>query len=106
MKKLILLVLLLFSGLSRAQVPQKAPLPGCSSDEHRHSKLSRDPDYRNRMREMNDYLYQKTQQSSVYRQSNTVLTIPVVVHIIHNNGPENISNAQVNTAIQYLNQAF
>jgi len=30
----------------------------------------------------------------------------VVVHIIHNNGPENISDAQVMTAIQHLNEAY
>ena len=33
-------------------------------------------------------------------------TLPVVVHIIHQNGAENISDAQVQQAIQYLNDAF
>jgi len=32
--------------------------------------------------------------------------LPVVVHIIHNNGAENIPDAQVITAIEHLNQAF
>ncbi len=36
----------------------------------------------------------------------TVVTLPVVVHLVHNNGPENISNAQVFNAIQHLNEAF
>ncbi|MGB3947479.1 MAG: M43 family zinc metalloprotease [Bacteroidia bacterium] len=35
-----------------------------------------------------------------------IYTIPVVVHIIHNNGPENITNMQVINAIQHLNDAF
>ncbi|MEY4927841.1 MAG: hypothetical protein RI894_2277, partial [Bacteroidota bacterium] len=35
-----------------------------------------------------------------------VYTIPVVIHIIHNNGAENISNAQAQTAITHLNAAF
>lgn len=35
-----------------------------------------------------------------------IYTIPVVVHIIHNNGSENISNLQVVQAIQDLNDAF
>ena len=35
-----------------------------------------------------------------------VYTIPVVFHIIHNNGPENISNAQVEDAIRVLNNDF
>jgi len=35
-----------------------------------------------------------------------VFTIPVVVHIVHENGTENISDAQVQAAIQHLNDAF
>src|SRR5579872_5866931 len=34
------------------------------------------------------------------------IVLPVVVHIIHNNGPENISDVQVQTAIQHLNEAY
>jgi gliding motility-associated-like protein len=34
------------------------------------------------------------------------IVLPVVVHIIHNNGPENISDQQVLTAIQHLNEAY
>ena len=34
------------------------------------------------------------------------LMIPVVVHIVHNNGPENISNTQVQAGIDHLNLAF
>ncbi len=37
---------------------------------------------------------------------NALVTLPVVVHIIHNNGTENISDAQVLTGIQHLNEAF
>jgi hypothetical protein len=37
---------------------------------------------------------------------NAVITLPVVVHIIHNNGSENISDAQAMTAIQNLNAAY
>lgn len=41
-------------------------------------------------------------------QSSTQATVilPVVVHIIHNNGPENISDVRVLAAIQHLNEAF
>ena len=34
------------------------------------------------------------------------MTLPVVVHIVHNGGSENISDAQVLAAIQHLNAAF
>ena len=35
-----------------------------------------------------------------------VVTLPVVVHIIHNNGTENISDAEVFQGIQHLNEAY
>ncbi|HAD97885.1 MAG TPA: PKD domain-containing protein, partial [Cryomorphaceae bacterium] len=38
--------------------------------------------------------------------SDSVRTIPVVVHIIHNGGPENISDAQVQSQIQILNEDY
>jgi gliding motility-associated-like protein len=34
------------------------------------------------------------------------VVLPVVVHIVHDNGPENISDVQVMTAIQHLNAAY
>ena len=39
-------------------------------------------------------------------RTNSTYTIPVVVHLIHQNGTENISNAQVLLGIQHLNDAF
>jgi gliding motility-associated-like protein len=40
------------------------------------------------------------------RSTSAIVTLPVVVHIIHNGGSENISNAQVLQGIQDLNDAF
>jgi hypothetical protein len=39
-------------------------------------------------------------------RANVLYTLPVVVHIIHNNGAENISDAQVLQGITDLNEAF
>jgi hypothetical protein len=36
----------------------------------------------------------------------TTQTIPVVVHVLHENGSENITEEKVKTAIDYLNQSF
>jgi len=40
------------------------------------------------------------------RPSGTVLIIPIVFHIIHNYGPENISDAQVYDQLRILNEDF
>jgi len=47
-----------------------------------------------------------THNSSTAAKGNLVLTIPVVIHILHHGGPENITDAQAQAAVQYLNAAF
>jgi hypothetical protein len=79
--------------------PAAAP---CFTDELWLQKKNEDPGAAQREEHMNAQIVNNT---SVSRMLSTY-TIPVVVHIIHNNGPENISNAQVFTAIQQLNDAF
>lgn len=46
------------------------------------------------------------QQWMLQGGGNQNFIIPVVVHIVHNNGPENIPDAQVIDAIQELNQWY
>ncbi|MCU0430974.1 MAG: PKD domain-containing protein [Cytophagaceae bacterium] len=48
----------------------------------------------------------QSQQLKHGKLAATLYTIPVVVHIIHDNGSENLSNAQVQTAIDNLNKMF
>lgn len=56
------------------------------------------------------YLMQQAAKSSVEKPKNTTsgnrLIIPVVVHIIHNFGVENVSDNQVEGAIRVLNEDF
>ncbi|HQW85650.1 MAG TPA: M43 family zinc metalloprotease, partial [Flavobacteriales bacterium] len=51
------------------------------------------------------FTQQYTQLSEAERGGSTYV-LPVVFHIIHNNGPENISDAQVHDAIRVLNDDF
>ncbi|MBI1225192.1 MAG: hypothetical protein GC192_08115 [Bacteroidetes bacterium] len=53
-------------------------------------------------------LEKQYQSSAQFKSKNTapLYTLPVVVHIIHNNGPENIPDAQVLQGIDQLNDAF
>lgn len=78
------------------------PATPCFTDELWLQKKSADPGAAQREVHMNTQI---ANHSSVSRMLSTY-TVPVVVHIIHNNGPENISNAQVLNAIQQLNDAF
>lgn len=67
--------------------------------------LETDAAARNRQDVIEQRIAAWSRQSGL-RQSDAVLTLPVVVHIVHQNGAENISDAQVLTAIQHLNEAF
>ncbi|NUQ14793.1 MAG: PKD domain-containing protein [Flavobacteriales bacterium] len=51
------------------------------------------------------FTQQYTQVGDAERGGNNYV-LPVVFHIIHNNGPENISDAQVHDAIRVLNDDF
>ncbi|MBK8947995.1 MAG: choice-of-anchor J domain-containing protein [Flavobacteriales bacterium] len=49
---------------------------------------------------------QQYAQLSEAERGGSTYVLPVVFHIIHNNGPENISDAQVHDAIRVLNDDF
>jgi len=44
--------------------------------------------------------------NSTYKSKGTVYKVPIVFHVIHNGGVENISNAQILDALVILNQDF
>lgn len=78
-----------------------AQAPACGHDAYR-STLSRQ---QLQNQERLDRLIAERSASGQARTS-VAGTIPVVVHVIHQNGPENITQAQVQTAIDQLNDAF
>ncbi|MDF2455161.1 MAG: hypothetical protein K0R51_1154 [Cytophagaceae bacterium] len=53
-----------------------------------------------------EIIFNRTIETNNKRTSAGDYVIPVVVHVIHENGTENISDAQIITAIQYMNDAF
>ncbi|MFM1933118.1 MAG: hypothetical protein RL226_2421, partial [Bacteroidota bacterium] len=76
----------------------------CGFDEF-HESLCSDPAHRLKEQEMNHRIHARTLQGMSSLRMNEY-TIPVVVHIIHQNGDENISDEQVEMAIEQLNDAF
>lgn len=50
--------------------------------------------------------YYQAMQAPEIKTVNTDYTLPIVVHIIHKNGIESISNDQVLQGIEHINQAF
>lgn len=102
MRILYTIIIVLTGFCLSAQNSNVLSAPPCFADELRLKQKNEDPGAQQREDQMNA-------QIAASRSANRMLstyTIPVVVHIIHNNGPENITNAQVFTAIQQLNDAF
>lgn len=75
----------------------------CGTDQYYKMMLSRNPDLAKQEAAYNEEAAQM-QKQPVSRA--TVYTIPVVFHIIHTNGPENISREQVLDQVRVLNQDF
>ncbi|MES2388047.1 MAG: M43 family zinc metalloprotease [Bacteroidota bacterium] len=75
----------------------------CGTDPAFKKALEANPGLQQSRNRLADFTREYTQRKNV---AVTNYTIPVVVHIIHNFGPENIPLANVNDAISILNQDF
>ena len=84
---------------------QKNPSFTCFSDELLQKRLQENPSARAFHEALEQQCYQQI-AAAAQKGTQAAYTIPVVVHIIHQNGPENISDLQVEQGIQHLNAAF
>lgn len=105
MKYFLTFVLLVFFSSAKSQnLPAGAPHLHCGTDEM-HRDLRQHPAINrailNRERAL-DKFTRKFDASANSRQNEPYI-IPVVFHIIHNFGPENISDLQVRDAVEQVN---
>ena len=112
MKKL-LLSLSLFLGLSSISIAQET-YP-CHTDEKTEEflqsltpqeRVQYEQDREDYLQEIQDYIAAHPELQTNSGSRAVQYTIPVVVHIIHAGGPENISNEQVEDCIRILNDDF
>lgn len=103
---LFLLTILLLNSVTNAQNQQNDPkIQFCGTDEMHQELFKNYPELNNKIIQNNEFLNEFTR--NYIRQKNnksTVYKIPVVFHIIHNYGTENISNAQIYDAIRVANR--
>ncbi|MBK9416391.1 MAG: hypothetical protein IPN62_03660 [Flavobacteriales bacterium] len=81
-------------------------LAPCGADELHQERLVVDPGYAARHEAFERGILQRADGTHLAHRDGEVLMVPVVVHIIHDNGAENLLDAQVLAAIQYLNDGF
>lgn len=102
----VLLTLLILMGI---QV-QAQQLKYCGHTELYNKLIEEQPEvleYEQHMTELaNEYIAHKRSLPEAERNSGLLLTIPVVFHVIHDYGVENISRAQIEDAVAILNEDF
>jgi hypothetical protein len=100
--------ILLHFLLSASTGGASGPAPACGTDELAEGARAAIPTYA-LMEERLERLYQRSARQNEgrpQRSGQEVLTLPVVAHIVHQGGPENIPDAQVHDALARLNDAF
>src|SRR5689334_11693169 len=73
----------------------------CGTDEYWKHQVAAHPELLVQEQHANELLAQQR-----HNKGNTVSIIPVVFHIIHNNGAENVSKADILAQLQTLNQCY
>ncbi len=106
MNRILLFALTFFFGLSSfAQFPH-----ACGADEYALEFYQTHPHLQQQMRQnraaLGSFTKSYVQQRYGSRSNDSILTIPVVFHVIHNYGTENISEAQIMSGLKVLNQGF
>lgn len=90
---------LTFGSVTKAQ-----ELKPCGSTEAELELIKNNPDILRIQEELNQYTLEN--ESNTRRAAGTVYTVPVVFHVLHLYGSENISDAQIYDAMRVLNEDF
>ena len=108
--KLFLLIILLFNNIqfSLAEVPNipKIKNEKCSTVKHRDYLKANNALYDQQIIEDQNLLQQQLLNSSNTSDPNTIYIIPVVVHVLYFTNGQNISDAQIRSQIDVLNEDF
>lgn len=80
--------------------------PFCSTYEHLQNHKKLNPAFIKVELANEEKMQRWVKQKGASRLTNTVITIPVVVHVIYNKPEQNISDAQVRSQIEALNNDF
>ena len=103
----LLLICCLLCVLSRAQT---VPATSCGQQAVMQHFYATHPEYKAINQQVERLLAERNHalKTGLLKTQRTagIVSLPVVVHIIHNNGTENISDAQVFQGIQHLNEAY
>jgi len=102
MKKTYIALLGLMMSLSTIGLAQSGRT--CGSMDHLQHQIAEDPAVETRMQQIERATSQWLSDPS--HRTGAVITIPVVVHVVYNTAAQNISDAQIQSQIDVLNEDF
>lgn len=102
MKKLILTSLMIFCVVSIFAQEKR----NCLTMENFEYRGKKNPKLKAKMKKIETFTQNKTLENTYSRVDNEIITIPIVIHVIYSNEDENISDAQINSQIDVLNEDF
>ncbi|MES2680435.1 MAG: M43 family zinc metalloprotease [Bacteroidota bacterium] len=109
-KQLTLLSLGLILAGSNLGFSQEKKIYSCNTDEAMDAHFAANPGAKARFEKeqktLRDAFDEKQQNMGANRTAAVVYTIPVVFHILHQGGPENVTDAQCIAALQQVNEDF
>ncbi len=87
-------------------ITSNAQQRNCSAMDVLDRQIQEDPTIVDRMEQLEQFTNKVINSNSDALKVNGIITIPVVVHVIYRTSNENISEAQINSQIQVLNDDF
>ncbi|MFN5346289.1 MAG: T9SS type A sorting domain-containing protein [Bacteroidota bacterium] len=102
MKKTYIALLGLMMSLSTIGFSQSGRT--CGSMDHLQHQIAEDPTVETRMQQIENATSRWLSDPS--HRTGAIITIPVVVHVVYNTAAQNISDAQVQSQIDVLNEDF
>lgn len=78
----------------------------CGTDELRRQMIANDPDYLAREAALEADIRRLIEENATLRDGDLVIQIPVVFHILHQRGTENLTNERIQTQMQNMNRDF
>lgn len=110
MKKFFTRSLLILTAMTWGYASAQTPLTHwCATDDVCNARENSDPVVRQQRQQLEAFTqqYVSSFQPSYFRTTGTpVYVIPVVFHVVHNWGPENISDEQIYDAVRVLNRDY
>ena len=96
----------LILSISFCLLTAQSSIEKCGTSDRILKKLEKDPNMKDRLDKIESRLQQWISSNNSKRKSQTIITIPVVVHVLYENVVQNITEAQIRSQITVLNEDF